>query len=192
MFVSINAGNNYFRTVKDFALDNLILIFIPIIILAQVVTLSKGKVAEFLSKPTTIYAMLMLWTLFGFIFVLDNSTNSGCLTGTEETFSFANVVYSGLSVAFITIGFFSRDQKGLIILLGELSYWIIKLMAAKGGYAIGLGGTPDETIVLFDSVALTLRLLLIQSRIDFVVPRKAYVLVTASFLVMTVKMLFLR
>jgi hypothetical protein len=155
-------------------------------------TFSKGKVAEFLTKPTTIYATLILWTLLGFVFVLDNSMAWGCLSGTEQTFSFENIVYSGLSVLFITIGFFSSDQKGLLILFGELIYWIVKLMAAKGGYAIGLGGTPDEIIVMFDSVALTLRLLLIRSRINFVLTKKAYLILPVSFVLMALKILFLR
>jgi hypothetical protein len=172
--------------------DNLIIIFIPIVIVGLALTFSKGKVAEFLSKSTTIFTALILWTLFGFIFVLDNSMAWGCLIGIDETFSFENIIYSGLSVLFITIGFFSPDRKGLIILLGELLYWTIKLMTAKGGYAIGLGGTPDEVIVMFDSVALTLRLLLIQSRIDFVLTKKVYMMVTVSFIIMTLKMLFLR
>lgn len=173
-------------------MDNLIIIFIPIVIVGLVVTFIKGKVTEFLSKPTTIYGTLILWTLFGFVFVLDNSTAWGCLSGTEETFSFENIVYSGLSVLFITIGFISSARKGLIILFGELIFWTIKLMAPKGGYAIGLGGTPDEIIVMFDSVALILRLLLIQSRIDFVLTKKAYLLLPVSFLLMTLKILFLR
>jgi hypothetical protein len=173
-------------------LGNLIIIFIPIVVFGLVLTFSKGKVAEFLSNPTTIYATLILWTWFGFVFVLDNSMAWGCLTGTQEVFSFGNIAYSGLSVLFITIGFFSWDKKGLIILFGELIYWTAKFMAAKGGYAVGLGRTPDENILMFDSVALTLRLLLIQSRIDFVLTKKALLLLPVSFLLMTLKILFMR
>jgi hypothetical protein len=172
-------------------LDNLIIIFIPIVIVGLLVTFSKGKVVDFLSGPTTIYSGLIFWTLFGFVFVLDNSMAWGCASGPGEILSIENITYSGLSVLLITIGFFSSDRKGLIILCGELAYWIIKLMTAKGGYAVGLGGGSDENILMFDSVALTLRLLLIQSRIDLGLTRKAYFL-PVSFLLMTLKILFLR
>lgn len=154
-------------------------------------TFGKGKVADFLSKPTTIYSTLILWTLFGFVFVLDNSMAWGCIGGPGATLSIENIAYSGLSVLFISIGFFTPDKKGLIILFGELIYWTIKLMTAKGGYVVGIGGTPDESILMFDSVALTLRLLLIQTRFDFVLTRKVYLLPIA-FILMTLKILFLR
>lgn len=173
-------------------MNNLIIIFLPIVVVGLVVTFSKGKVVEFLSRPITIYSGLILWTLFGFVFVLDNSMAWGCIGGPVEILSIENISYSGLSVLLITIGFFSPDKKGLIILLGESVYWTIKLMTAKGGYVVGLGGTPDEEILIFDAVALTLRLLLIQSRINFGVTRKAYLLLPVAFLLMTLKILFLR
>ncbi len=169
----------------------MIIIFIPIVIIGLIVTFSKGKIADFLSKPTTIYSTLILWTLLGFVFVVDNSMAWGCVGGPGQTLSIENITYSGLSVLFITIGFCSSDKKGLIILLGELIYWIINLMTAKGGYVVGIGGAPDENILMFDSVALTLRLLLIQSRFDSGLPSKVYLL-PISFLIITLKILFLR
>jgi hypothetical protein len=170
-------------------LDDLIIIFIPIVIIGLIVTFSKGKVTDFLSNPTTIYSALILWTLFGFVFVLDNSMAWGCLGGPEVALSSENIIYSGLSVLFITIGFFSSDKMGLLILFGELIYWTIKLTTAKGGYTVGIGGTPDENILMFDSVAVTLRLLLIQTRYNFGLTRKIYLL-PISFLFMTLKLLF--
>jgi hypothetical protein len=173
-------------------LANLIIIFILIVIIGLLVTFSKGKIAQFLSKPATIYTALILWTLFGFVFVLDNSTASGCVIRAEETLSFENIAYSAVSVLLLTIGFFCSARNGLIVLIGELIYWTFKLVAIKGGYAIGLGRTPDELVVLFDAVALTLRLLLIHSRIDFVLAYKAYLLLPVAFFIMTLKILFLR
>jgi hypothetical protein len=170
-------------------LDNLIILFIPIVIVGLVGTFVKGKVVDFLSKPTAIFTTLILWTLFGFVFMLDNSMAWGCLSGLEETLSIRNITYSGLSILLITTGFFMHNKKGLAILFGELVYWTFKLMIAKGGYAVGLGGTPDENILMFDAVALTLRLLLIQSRCDFGLTRKIYLL-PVSFVVMTLKLLF--
>jgi hypothetical protein len=116
----------------------------------------------------------------------------GCIKGPGQIFSIENTSYSGLSVLFITIGFFWTGKKGLIVLLGELIYWTIKLMTAKGGYVVGFGGTPNENILIFDSVALTLRLILIHSRVDFGLTRKVYYLLPISFLLMTLKILFLR
>ena len=46
-------------------------------------------------------------------------------------------------------------------------------MTAKGGYVVGIGGTPDENLLIFDSVALTLRLLVIQTRFDFGFDKKS-------------------
>ncbi len=63
-------------------------------------------------------------------------------------------------------------------------------MVIKGGYVVGIGGVPDSDVLFFDSVALTLRLLLIDSRQNFKLTKKIYT-VPISFLVMTLKVLFL-
>jgi hypothetical protein len=114
----------------------------------------------------------------------------GCTGGPGEMLSSGNIIYSGISVVFITLGFFLSDKRGPAVLLLELAYWIIKITTIKGGYAIGFGGMPDENVLMFDSVALILRLLLIQNRMDFGPTWKACLL-PLSFLFMTLKILFL-
>ena len=109
----------------------MIIIFVPIAIVGIILSFGRGKVVDFLSRPITIYSILILWTLFGFVFVLDNSTAWGCIIGPEQVLSIENISYSGLSVLFITIGFFWSGRGGLIILFGELIYWTIKLMKRK-------------------------------------------------------------
>jgi hypothetical protein len=88
----------------------------------------------------------------------------------------------------ISIGFFLPNRKGVVVLYVELLYWIFKLMVIKGGYAVGIGGVPDSDVLLFDSVALTLRLLLIHSKQNIGLTRKIYLL-PISFLIMTLKLL---
>jgi hypothetical protein len=204
-------GGNYFSKHMDYKLTTLLVAFIPIVIVALIFTFGKGKIIDTLSNSTFIYATLLVWTLFGFFFALDNSMAWGCMGVREEALSlgytilkvpgetseadniiyidFNNIAYSGLSVLLISFGFFLRDRKGLVVLYGELLYWIFKLMIIKGGYAVGIGGSPDSDVLLFDSVALTLRLLLIQSRQTFGLTRKIYLL-PVPFLIMTLKLFF--
>jgi hypothetical protein len=200
-----NVGGNYFR---DY-MAHVLIVFIPIIVVGLVLTFSKGKIVEIFSRPTMIYSALLGWTLFGFFFGLDNTMAWGCMGGENDALSlgyvilkdvpgediiyidFNNVAYSGLSVLLITLGSFLPGRNGVIVLYAELLYWLFKLTIIKGGYVVGIAANPDTDVVLFDSVALTLRFLLIQSRQSFGLARKIY-LIPIAFLIMTLKVLFLR
>jgi hypothetical protein len=196
----------------DHKFEILFIAFFPIIIVGLILTFSKGKIIDFFSSPTIIYASLIVWTLYGFFFSLDNSMAWGCMGAKEHLLSlgyriislsgetaetdsiifidFNNVSYSGLSILLISFSFFLDDRKGVIVLYSELVYWLFKLMVIKGGYVVGIGGGPDFDVLLFDSIALTLRLLLIYSRQNFGLIKKIYT-VPFSFIVMTLKVFFL-
>lgn len=196
----------------DYKVEILLISFIPIITVGLILSFSKGKVADIFSKPTIIYTTLIFWTLYGFFFSLDNSMAWGCMGAENDILSlgysiinlhgdtsetdkiiyidFNNVAYSGLSILLISFGFFMTDRTGVIVLYSELLYWLFKLMIIKGGYVVGIGGSPNSEVLFFDSVALTLRLVLIHNRQNFGLSRKIY-LVPVSFITMTLKIFFL-
>ncbi len=113
-------------------------------------------------KPKITYVSLLIWTFLGFFTTVDFTQDYGCIRGTEPIFSIDNMFYSGSALLFLSIGYFSSKNIGVLVLVGELLFWVYKLFLVKGGYAVGFGGTPDDSIVLFDTLALTLRLILIK------------------------------
>lgn len=167
---------------------NLMIFYAIITVIALVWTMSKWKSVRLLSSPLAIYIALMLWTLAGFVFVLDNSMSFGCIagSGSNRVLNSQNIGYSSISLLLLSVGYFLPGKNAWIILFFELLYWLIKLLFIKGGYAVGLGGVPDLSVVFFDSVALTLRLLFIYTRQNYISFHQLF-LIGISFILITVK-----
>lgn len=195
----------------DYRFEILLTVSAPIIIVGLILTFFRGKIIDIFSNSTIIYMALLLWTIYGFFFFLDNSMAWGCMGAENDVLSlghtivnlpgqtsetdiiyvdFNNVAYSGLSILLISVSLFLNARNGVIVLYSELLYWLFKLMIIKGGYVVGISGGPDPSVVLFDSVALVLRLLLIHSLQNFGLAKKIYT-VPLSFMIMTLKILFL-
>jgi hypothetical protein len=110
-----------------------------------------------------IFYSLILFIVIGFLLRLDNNESFGCIIMDNPTFSFDNILYSGISIGLLTFGYKTQQKNiQLIILSGELLFWLYKLFFLKGGYAVGLGGVPMVSVLWYDLVALSLRLLLIK------------------------------
>jgi hypothetical protein len=111
---------------------------------------------------------LIIWTVIGFFFLLDNNSAFGCTVNNSPVFSTHNIRYSLISLILLLIAYFIRSEKlQIAFLLCEFAYWLIKLMTIKGGYAVGIGGGPDFTVVYFDTIALFLRLLVLYKLLNY-------------------------
>jgi hypothetical protein len=143
-----------------------------------------------ISASQFIFYSLVLWSIIGFYSELENTTQYGCIID-DYVFSFRNIAFSSLSLALLFRGFFSHPQRtGLIFIAGEFIFWLYKLLFLKGGYVVGIAGTTPENIVLYDFVALTLRLLLLKHFLALPV-NKLYVPVVAV-VIMVLKVVFLK
>jgi hypothetical protein len=80
----------------DYQLNRLLVTFIPIIIVGVILTFSKGKIVDTFSKATIIYATLMLWTLYGFIYFLDNTMAWGCMGAKNDALSLGYVIFNNV------------------------------------------------------------------------------------------------
>lgn len=196
----------------DYKFKILLITFVPIVIVGFILSFIKSKSINTLSRPKIVYWALIVWSLYGFLFSLDNSMAWGCMGAENDMLSlgykmisipgesseagkiiyidFNNVAYSGISILLISLGFFMAGRLGVIILYSELLYWLFKLMIIKGGYVVGFGGSPNAEVLLFDSVALTLRLLLIHNQENFGQTVKNLI-IPFSFIVMTLKVFYL-
>ncbi|HYV95154.1 MAG TPA: hypothetical protein VE978_25485 [Chitinophagales bacterium] len=116
-----------------------------------------------LSSSAASFVLLISWTLLGFFSKLDYTLQQGCVIHSEAIFSWQNMLYTSIALGLLSIGYFISPQNiAIAILSSELLLWLYKLFAVKGGYAVGLGGVTSLDVLVFDTIALTLRLILIK------------------------------
>jgi hypothetical protein len=144
-----------------------------------------------LENPITTYTVLIGWTSFGFFTNLDYIQNCGCIVSAEPIFSTENIFYSGTAMVLLSLGVFIRSRTIVkVLLICELLFWLYKLTLVKGGYAVGFGGIPSIGVLAFDTIALTLRLILIKQILQ--VRIKTLFLLLITFIIMTLKIQFFR
>lgn len=167
-------------------------ILIPtLLLLAAGLLLFKLKskyswIAKATSISWTFYALIG-FTITGFLFSLDNNQAFGCTIIEKSVFSSNNIIYSGISVGLLTFAFITKDTKNrLLILLVELLFWLYKLFYVKGGYNVGITASPMFSVLYFDIIALTLRIILIKQVAKFRI-RSIYMLLP-MFLIMFIKL----
>ena len=141
-------------------------------------------------KPKITYISLLIWTLLGFLTTVDYTEDYGCISGVTPIFSIRNIFYSSFALLFLSVGYFSPKNIGVIVLIGELLFWLYKLFLVKGGYAVGFGGSPDSNIVIFDTIALTLRLILVKQVKQ--IPIRNIVALATAIGIMAIKVCFFR
>ena len=144
-----------------------------------------------LSNSITTYAILIGWTIFGFFNNLDYTQDWGCIVSSEPIFSTENIFYSGITIGLLSIGvFIPLRSVGKVLLACELLFWLYKLFFIKGGYVVGFGGIPSSSVLAFDSIALTLRLIIINQicRLNI----KPIFLLVIGFIFMVLKVHFFR
>lgn len=126
-------------------------------------------------------SILLIWIVLGFFTRLDFSQMMGDIIYGEKIFDYNNIGFSSISFLFILIARLLKNYKGkIIILLIELSIWLIRFYYYKGGYAMGFTANyPLDLIVLYDTIALFIRLKQIDNikRISFLQTRRIYLIV---------------
>ena len=111
---------------------------------------------------------LIIWTVIGFYFMLDNNSDFGCNINNWSVFSTQNIGYSVISLILLLIAIIIRPQRlQITFLLCEFAYWLFKMITIKGGYAVGIGGGPNFAVVYFDTIALFLRLLVLYKLLNY-------------------------
>lgn len=148
-----------------------------------------------------VFIALLLWLLMGFVLGLDY-TSYTFVRGIDTvrygisvdnlTFVY-QLLFFLVSVALIFVAVRTDSEKSAkLFIITELVIWLIRLMLLKDGYMVGIAGKPDEEIVLYDFVALLLRLLLLLSlfRIGYkAVSLAAAVVVAGLFIYLKASML---
>jgi hypothetical protein len=127
--------------------------------------------SSFLKKTNQVqysFLLLMAWTILGFLFRWDNNMEVGCTIWNDNVFAQDNIFLSATSIILLTVGVsFQKIDERIWFLFLELLFWLLKLFYWKGGYAVGIGGTPMVSVLFFDMVALCLRLMLLNASLQF-------------------------
>lgn len=123
-------------------------------------------------------SILLIWVILGFLTRLDFSQLMGDIVFCEKIFDYNNILFSSISFLLILIARLLKNEKGKnIIILLELLIWSFRYFYYKGGYAMGIAASyPNDLIVFYDFVALSLRLIMIGSikRIRILEKRRLY------------------
>ncbi len=87
----------------------------------------KSKTLQLISKKKTVYILLILLLIIGFIFNLDYHRQIGCFVQNESTFSELKFILVGSSILLLTIGYLKSNKKiGIAILIAEFIFWTLK------------------------------------------------------------------
>lgn len=108
------------------------------------------------------FALVTVWSVVGFLYCFDNNTQWGCVDD-NSVLSFHNISRTVITFALSTLGFLHQnDALGRKFILAECVYWTLKLLFWKEGYVVGIAGSLPTAIVVFDFIALLLRLFLLR------------------------------
>ena len=129
------------------------------------------SIASFIKKTNQVqyfYLLLIALTIVGFLFRLDNNMEEGCMIQSDNVFEQDNIFLSTTSIVLLTVGVsFQRINERIWFIFLELLFWLLKLFYWKGGYAVGIGGLPDFSVLFFDMIAMCLRLMLLNASLQF-------------------------
>ncbi len=168
------------------------LLLIILLLTATLILIKKygySNLFSIINQNQITFIALLVWIVFGFFTQLDYNQDWGCIGGSGYIFSNSNMFYSGIALALVNTGFFAQHKHFKIIVLAvELLFWLHKLFLVKGGYVVGFGGVPSSDVVLFDMMALFLRILLIKQL--FKLPINALFVSIVSFIIMAIKIKF--
>jgi hypothetical protein len=109
-------------------------------------------------------------TIIGFIYRLDLTQQWGCVIFPEYYLDTYRIVFDSISIflLFTTI-FIGNKRIRLYVLAGEFLFWLTVFLVYKGGYAVGIGGLPDDMVLLYDFTSMVIRLI----NIVLIVPFRA-------------------
>ncbi|HAD95910.1 MAG TPA: hypothetical protein DCG19_00815 [Cryomorphaceae bacterium] len=126
----------------------------------------RGKALRYhLNKTDILYVSLLSWIVIGWIGNWDHNKDWGCFpVSSPHADQVQNFLFSGISILIIMCAYFIPNRRLSFTLLSlELGLWLGKLLFMKGGYAVGIGGAADFPTLIYDTIALVLRLLFIRA-----------------------------
>lgn len=108
------------------------------------------------------YNTLLYILVFGFLSGLDFTDAWGCVIMPHFFFLTPLSLFTILSFGAIYSAKVSkRTALAKFILIGELVFYIFRLIFFKGGYAVGFAGSPDLIVLAYDAISILVRLILL-------------------------------
>ena len=136
-------------------------------------------------------SVLLIWIVFGFFTRLDFNQMWGCVIYFGKVLNYNNIGFLTLSFTLILAARFRTNTRTInVLLIIELGVWLFRYIYYKGGYATGLTGRhPLEIVVLYDLVAIILRLINLKSNNRLFQFKTSWIL-AISILLITIKIFF--
>ncbi len=130
-------------------------------------------------------SILLIWILLGFLTRLDFNQMWGCVINFGKVLDYKNIGFLTFSFALILTARFRKNKRTINLLLTiEFGVWLFRYIYYKGGYATGLAGRyPLEIVVLYDSIAITLRLISLKSNNRLLQFRTSWILAISIMLI---------
>lgn len=168
------------------------IIFLVLVAIIWLVSKKSEKVRfwkeKLIQQPFNYYLLISLLVI-GFFSRLDYSDRFGCIVFAEPIFEFKNILFSTISIILVLLSLLIKKREvKLTLIFCELLFWIFKLSFFKGGYVVGVLGTADPIISLFDTTTLALRLIIINSLLKTSI-NQIYILI-CTLIVMSMKIHF--
>ena len=150
-----------------------------------------------------LYIALIFWILLGFLLRLDypkypytygiDLLNFFSIDNLRLILFKLETIFAFLSISLIV---FSRSINDIILskrlLVVESVIWLSTYFFIKEGYMTGFGGSYNEEILVYDFIAISLRLLLILRTHDLNRVSKALLVSTIPFVIVVLKISFFR
>jgi len=102
--------------------------------------------------------LLLGMVVIGSIIGIENSQDFGCVIGLEML-SVGNLIFLIISAILIFMSINTRNSNLIIkLLVTETIIWVLKYLFYKDGYMTGFGGTENPINVVYDFIAIGLRI----------------------------------
>lgn len=109
---------------------------------------------------TTLFILLILSIIIGFVFNFDYKRQSGCFGEDELDYSITKFIWSGGSILFLSLGFFmSKPKFATTLLIIEFAFWTFKSLHYNNSLDFFLPG-------YFTMICWFLRLGLISNKLN--------------------------
>ncbi|KAA3622557.1 MAG: hypothetical protein DWQ02_25870 [Bacteroidetes bacterium] len=106
---------------------------------------------------------LLIVTIIGFITGFDFTDSWGCVFYPNLFFLTPLSILTLISIITLFISNKTSNSRLIkILLIGEFIFYVSRFILFKGGYAVGFTASPDPIILIYDAIALALRIFLLK------------------------------
>ena len=136
-------------------LDLLVLLFLLSILHGFFLIYSTSNQYEAWFDSKRMLFLLLLWSIFGLLLGLEQTSAWGCVISPLDLFTTKNILLSGISIGFLFLAFQTKNVGRQIFLgIAECLFWVGKLLLFKGGYAVGITASADLFVLGYDTLSL--------------------------------------